>query len=224
MTRLGWLVFGTFILLLAGVTSFFFFQPPPAPVPVVEETPTENLEGQSIYASGEYGFTVRYPAKAKIEETFSTFYHLGSYWRANALPQATGTPLLAVISYETKSENSFPRYFNALVRIGVSDDVAEIKNCEKVTPDQGETALADVVLNGTTWKAFSFQNAGMQQYVKGISYRVIHDGKCFALEKIAVGSSYQDDPDSPDDIPQATLDAAYEALDPIIQTFAFTAP
>jgi hypothetical protein len=225
MTKLGWLVFGAVLLVIGGLTAFFFFMPKTAPAPEPAPVTDENLEGQSIYASGEYGFTVRYPSKAKIEETFSASYILSAdSWRANAPASATGTELLAVIPYETKSDHSFPRSYAAMVRISVSTDKDEVKNCEKATPDANETALPDKTLNGTVWKVFSFGDAAMQKYVKGVSYRVVHEGKCFALEQIAQGSSYRDDPKSAEDVPQETLDAAYDALDAIVETFAFTTP
>ncbi len=222
MTKFGWTVVLIALVLIGGIAAFFLLRPSVAPEPAPAETGNEELEGRSIYASGEYGFTVRYPSKAAIEETFSAFYHVGTAWRANALVNATGTPLLGIIAYETKSEDSFPRYYDAMVRIGVSDDEEEVAVCEKVGKDIGETALPERDINGTIWKAFSFQSAGMMQYVKGVSYRVVHDGKCFALEKMAAGSNYQDDPDSAKDVSQETLDAEYAALDAIIETFEFS--
>lgn len=218
------MVVGVVILVIAGIASFVYLVPKQAVAPVPVETGNENLEGQSIYASGEYGFTVRYPSSATIDEKFLTTYHLAATWRANAPVEATGTPVLQIVGYQTKSENSFPRYYDAMVRIGVSKDAATVKDCTALVKDQGETVLPDKVINGTTWKAFSFQNAGMMQYLKGVSYRTVHDGTCFALEQLATGSSYRDDPDSPADVLQEKLDAEYEALGAIIESFAFSAP
>ncbi|HRH24110.1 MAG TPA: hypothetical protein PK109_00775 [Candidatus Paceibacterota bacterium] len=218
MTKFGWLVVLGVLLVLGGIAAIIYFIPKTAPAPEPVEVGTENLEGQSIYASGEYGFTLRYPSKATVEEVFTPSYIIGTTWRANAI--ATGTPLLAVINYTTESDHSFPRNYTAMVRVGVSVD--EVENCEKVTPDAGETALPDREINGTTWKAFSFGDAAMMKYVKGVSYRVEHNGTCYALEKIATGSSYRDDPESADDISQDTLDAEYAALDAIIETFSFS--
>ncbi len=222
MTKFGWLVVAVVVLAIGGVASFFYLAPPNAVPPEPAATSGENLEGQSIYASGEYGFTLRYPSAATLSEDFSTFYHLPAEWRANGPANATGTPLLQIVGYETSSENSFPRYYTAMVRVGVSAGEKEVASCEKIVPDQGETTLADAEIGGETWKAFSFQNAGMMQYVKGVSYRVVHNGTCYVMEKLATGSSYQDDPDTEKDVPQATLDAAYGALDPIVESFTFS--
>lgn len=224
MTRLGWITFLILVVLIVGGSIFFFLRSEQTESTGVAETVEQDLTGQSIYVSGEYGFTVRYPDSAVIEESFSPSYHLASFWRAGAPANATGTPLLAIIPFETESENSYPRYFSALVRIGVSDDSGEVGRCEKATIDQGETILPEVELNGTTWKAFAFENAGMMQYVRGVSYRTLHEGKCYAVEKIAVGSSYKEDAPSEGDISQEALDSAYNRLDEIIQTVTFSRP
>lgn len=219
MTRFGWLVFTTLFLILAGAVALFFIpKPVPTPVPVsTEPAVEEDLEGQSIYVSGEHGFTLRYPSSSRIEEPFSGF------WRVNAPASATGTPLLGIIGYETKSEKAYPRSYSALVRVAFSTHKDEVKNCEKPTAEEGEEALPDRTIQGTIWKAFSFEDAAMQKYVKGVSYRTLHEGKCFALEMIAKGSSYREE-ESAQDIPQETLDAAYASLDDIVESFAFTNP
>ncbi len=188
----------------------------PAPVSV------EDLSGKSIYASGEYGFTLIYPASSKLGEYNNPSAH--GAWRVNALPESTGITVFDIVTYDTASENSYPRFYRAMVRLGVSEDTGEVAGCEQATPNAGEKALPDIALNGTTWHAFSFEDAAMMQYEKGVSYRVVHEGKCFALEKIALGSSYRDDPESADDIPDSELLAEYAKLDDIIASFAFSRP
>jgi hypothetical protein len=181
-----------------------------------------SLAGLSIYTNGQYGFSLFYPSTMKAQATFDSQYHLPATWRVNALPNATGTPIVAIVGYTTTSSNSFPRYFETEVRVGASADPSELATCEK--PGNGESSLPDKVINGVSWKAFSLQDAGMMQYLQGISYRTIHDDTCFALEQVETGSSYADDPPSTKDIPQATLDQHYTALVPIIQSFTFARP
>jgi hypothetical protein len=178
--------------------------------------------GDAIYVSGDYGFLLQYPETAVVAESFAAGYHLPPTWRATAPADTVGTPIVSFTTYSTKSEHSYPRYFDALIRIGASTDTREVAACLKATSDQGEVELTDIVIGGTTWKAFSFENAGMQQYVQGISYRTVHEGTCFAIEKLAVGSNYREEATA-QDIPQAALDAEYAKLDRIIQTFTFVA-
>ncbi|MEK9184366.1 MAG: hypothetical protein AAB892_01385 [Patescibacteria group bacterium] len=213
------------VLALSGIALAWLISTTPLPPAVVTPEPvattTPDLSGRAIYASGEHGFSISYPETALLEETFSPTYHLASSWRANAFAGAQGTPIVAIIAYSTESDSSYPRYYNAQVRIGKSADAKEVANCLKPTTEQGEVALEDATIGGVVWKAFSFQNAGMQQYARGVSYRTLHEGSCFALEKIAAGSSYRDDPDSPEDIADEALEARYKGLDSIVETFSF---
>lgn len=190
---------------------------------VTTEGAVDDFNGLAIYTNGTHGFTLYYPEDAAVAYGFEARYHLGSLWRVNALPQATGTPIVSFTTYSTKSDTSYPRYFDALVRVGASNDPKEIAQCLKPVVDQGETALPDTTIGPVVWKTFSFQNAAMQQYVRGVSYRTIHNGTCYALEKIAVGSNYREEA-SPNDIPEETLDAEFAALDSIIATFSFVRP
>lgn len=187
--------------------------------PVATTTP-EVSEGMAIYTNGIYGFSLFYPEQAEVSYTFDVSYHLGSSWRANALPDVPGTPIVAIIPYRTASEDSYPRYFNALVRIGASQDERELDRCETADTSSGETALSDKEIAGRAWKAFSFESAGMMQYVRGVSYRTIFEGRCIALEQIRTGSIYREAP-SERDIPDAVLDAEYEKLTAIVASFTF---
>lgn len=229
MQRSTTILIGFIVLLaaIAGGVAWYLVtshQEAVGPLQPMATTTAEDLTGEAIYTNGTHGFVIQYPETALVEHAFTSYYHLASTWRANALPNATGTPVVAIITYDTKSDHSYPRYYSSVVRIGVSSDKREIAGCLVPTPDQGETALPDVTFGGVMWKAFAFQNAGMQQYAKGVSYRTLHEGKCVAVEKIAAGSSYRDDPASADDIPDATLSKQYDGLDRIVQSFMFVRP
>lgn len=190
---------------------------------VVEDSTTEPaapIGSFSIYTSGEHGFMLMYPQDAVVTNGFDSSYHAGTAWRANALPHATGTPVASFIVSDIQNESSFPRYFTAQVRIGVSDDVAEVAQCERAQTEQGEIALPDTSINGVTFKTFSFADAGMMQYVKGVSYRTVRGGACFALERIAAGSLYRE-AEYDADLTQEELDQRFEALMSIIESFQF---
>ncbi len=51
-----------------------------APASQTASSTTTSLAGQSIYTSGEYGFSIRYPETADVEDTFAGYYHLAPYW------------------------------------------------------------------------------------------------------------------------------------------------
>jgi len=187
--------------------------------PITVPAPEIN-EGLSMYTNGTYGFSIFYPEPSDVRYVFDSSYHLGSLWRANALPEQGGQPLVAIVPYHTKSEDSYPRYFSAMVRIGVSYDALDVARCEEPSTEQGEVTLPDALIGGRVWKAFSFQSAGMMQYVEGVSYRVLLEGRCLALEKIKTGSIYRDQANERD-IPKATLDAEYAKLDSVVESFTF---
>ncbi len=216
------------LLIVSGLALAWFiartFDSPSALPPIPVGTTPPDLSGRAIYTNEEYGFVVSYPETALLEESFTPTYHLADTWRVNASPEAAGEPIIAIVAYSTESDHSYPRYYHALVRIGASADPDEVALCERVTPDRGETPLPDRVIGGRAWKAFSFGDAGMQQYVRGVSYRQVHEGKCFAIEKIAAGSSYREDPEGPDDVPEELLAEHYEGLDSIVESFSFTRP
>jgi hypothetical protein len=224
MKRTLFILLGLLIVIGAVVALSMIASQHQALYPGGSATTTPNLTGQAIFTDGQYGFSIRYPDTYTVDYTFQSFYHLPANWRENAAPEGTGTPIISIVSYRTQSDHSFPRYFDAEVRIGASTDPKEIARCESIASEQGERQLPDVTLGGTTFKAFAFESAGMMQYVKGISYRTIHNGACIAIEKLQTGSSYRDDPVSADDIPQTTLDAAYASLDAVVDTFAFVTP
>ena len=223
MNRLTYIVFALLILVIGGGAAWYLVDSRNdvlgIPQPTATSTP-EIHEGLAIYTNGSYGFSVFYPDSSDVAYEFDPSYHLGSAWRANALPEASGVPIVSIVPYHTESESSYPRYFNAMVRIGASVDPAELARCEKPSLDQGETELADVTIGGRTWKAFSFQDAGMMQYASGISYRTVFEDKCIALEKVRTGSSYREEP-SANDIPEETLDREYDALTAIVESFTF---
>ncbi len=190
--------------------------------PSIAATSTPQIEeGLAIYSNGPYGFTIFYPQNAEVSYTFDSSYHLGTAWRANALPESDGTPIVSIVPYHSESTDSYPRYFNAMVRIGASVDPVEIARCEEVALEQGEVALPDVVIGTMPWKAFSFQSAGMMQYANGVSYRTIHEGRCIALEKVRTGSSYREDAPSEKDVSDDVLLKEYEALSSIVESFSF---
>jgi hypothetical protein len=196
-------------------------QASPSSIATTNSTSTPSLVGLSIYTNGQYGFSIFYPGQLKTTGIFDTTYHLQSTWRVNPLPNATGTPIIEILGYETKSDHAFPRYYKNEVRVGASADSREVAACTRA--GNGERALADKLINGVTWKAFTFQDAAMMQYISAISYRTVHDHLCYALEQIEAGASYRDTPD-PADIPQAVLDKHYADLSSIIESFTFARP
>ncbi|HYF28999.1 MAG TPA: hypothetical protein VEA36_01375 [Candidatus Paceibacterota bacterium] len=209
------------VLLVSGLALAWLIAKTPLPQPAATmqpvATPTPDLTGSAIYTNGPYGFAITYPERAVVADAFASA-HLPSSWRVNAIGE--GNPIVSITTYATASEHAYPRHFEAVVRIGASTDVREVRECLRPTADRGETALPDATFGGATWKVFSFGDAGMQRYVRGESYRTVHEGACVAIERITAGSRYREGA-HPDDVSEAVLEDAYGALDQVVKSFVF---
>ena len=181
----------------------------------------------SVYKNSEYGFEISYPGNLVATTTFNNYYHLGTAWRADALldnnGNATGEPIVSIPVYRVNNSNngayvSYPLYYDAELRIGVSSDPKDVQTCLLST---NETLGVSETINGINFSKFIIQSAGMMQYLEGVSYRTIRNNTCYAIEQLKTGSSYRDAPNSKD-IPDPVLGSYYNQIPDIIKTFKFT--
>ncbi len=209
------------ILALAGLIAwifYFLYQ-----IGSEESYSQNSQSGLKVYQNPEYGFEISYPENLIATTTFQSYYHLNSDWRADAFPETSGKGIVSIPVYriENRGKNgefvSYPMYFDAELRIGASSDPKDLEACLSA---YNETATGTEIIKGITFSKFIIQNAGMMQYVQGVSYRTIHNNVCFALEQLKTGSSYRDVP-NPNDIPDSVLDSYYNQIPSIIKTFEF---
>lgn len=177
--------------------------------------------GWKTYTNDEYGFEIKYPEELQAKNTFEPYNHLDDQWRVAVFGDTNGKPVVSILVYRIENESTYPRYFDAELRIGVSLDPQDLASCGN--PDAYLLAAVPPVevINGITFNRLIIQDAGMMQYLEGISYRTVHDGMCFAVEQLKTGSNYRDE-SSPEDIPDAVLDSYYNSIADIIKTFKFT--
>jgi membrane-bound inhibitor of C-type lysozyme len=179
------------------------------------------------YRNDQYGFLLEIPATSTPSTTFKTFYVLSNNWRALAAPGSKGAnavsiPVFSVDNNKGGAEGKpFPLYFDTEVRVGVSSAATDVTSC--LQNDAGYTSEPekDVMLSGVPFKAYTFSDQAMMQYIKGVSYRAVHNGSCYVVEQLATGSVYTD-PTMTAGLSQATLDAYFTEAGTIAQTFQFT--
>lgn len=174
-------------------------------------------DGWVRYRNAEYGFSIAYPPGLTPQFRFDQYYHLSGAWRADFSEPGNGIALVSIPVIKMRNENHYPRYFTAEVRVGVSADERDVVNC-LVAPFGSSLGKED--FSGTQFSVFPIESAGMMQYSSGRSYRIVRDGKCFAIEALKVGASYRDEPAAAD-IADETLDSYYQEALSIAKTFVF---
>lgn len=194
---------------------------PTKPVP---GKPQGVIKGFNSYASGEYNFTIQYPPYVKTRNGFFSFHEIGNNWRLypNQINQGKQVVSFSIFTtdqgpYSTGKE-SYPLYYTAEVRIGVSPNT---KEC--YATDQGYTnqKITNVTINGVAFKKFSTTDGATMKYVQAESYRTIHNNMCFVLEQIKNGTTYRDEKMKPG-ITETALANYYNTGETIIRTFKFT--
>ena len=191
----------------------------PAPLPATSSVISKAEPQLDVYTDDNYGFSVSYPKDLKVENVFKQYYVLSNGWRAGADTQPGEKPLVSFPIYRTESNNSYPRYFAAEVRIGVSSNPQDVKDCLVDSIFGAASTTEDI--NGIDFTVYAIADAAMMQYMGGKSYRTVHNGLCYAVEQLKAGSSYRDDPKSAKDISDELLGGYYDQGAAIIKTFKF---
>ncbi len=122
--------------------------------------------------------------------------------------------------YRVEKKTGYPLYFGAEMRIGMSTDPTDVKNCLK--PDAGDNSTPTTkTINGIDFTVFPIRNAAAQQYIEGVSYRTVHNQACYVIEQLKTGNRSRDTAQQ-GDIPDSLLNSYYDQIADIIKTFKFT--
>lgn len=134
-----------------------------------------------------YKFALSYPCYIKPTHKFRRFYHLANNWSAAVVsPKKKGqVNIIAIPLAELEGKNGF--YYAAAVRIGVSSNPQDVKSCYAVNMYYKPFKPATVSIHGLKFKRFPMTDNGMMQVMQGQSYRLRHQGHCYALEWVETG-------------------------------------
>lgn len=174
------------------------------------------------YVNSDYGFSLEIP-NGMTAEPFSGPWSMESMMGYGG---RAGTPVVSVTVFSVNhggvaTGQPYPLFFYAWARVGVSTNTAD---CYQPVPGpRGKPNGTPVVLGGVEFRAFSLGDAGMMKYMNAVSYRTIHDGRCYAVEQVERGSDYRDSSMKPG-LTREQLDAYYSQAGTIAKSFRFLTP
>jgi hypothetical protein len=188
--------------------------------PVQSSTAESIPNGWKIFTSPDYGFSIAYPKDYEASSTFASFYHVSNAWRQDIFEDAdrtAGTEALSIIADQKKnSPGEEQYYYDAELRIGVSSDPVQVKDC-LISSDA--TASSTATINGIKYAVYELPQVGMSQYADVTSYRTVHNNACYAIESIITGGGTG--PNADMIRAQDLLDQDTAALRFILDTFSF---
>ncbi len=139
------------------------------------------------YKNSHYHFSLKYPCYIHPTTQFKRFYHLTDNWSAAAIgPHKKGQ--VNIVSFPlTEMEGKDGFYYAAAVRVGVSTNLNDIKNCYNVNMYYKNVPIKRINIRGITFKRFPMTDNGMMQVMQGQSYRLRKYNRCYALEWVETG-------------------------------------
>lgn len=186
---------------------------------------TKNITtGFYSYANASYNFSIQYPSYVRPLTSFATFHEIGNNWRLYAEQANQGK---SIVSFSIKNidqgiystgKQTYPLYFTAEVRVGVSQNIKECYSPDVVYPNQKVT---NTTINGVPFKKFSTLETVMERYTLSESYRTIHNNSCYVIEQIKSGTTYRDEK-MITAYTDTQLNEFYNVGEKIVKTFKFT--
>ncbi len=179
-------IFGTMVILaVIGVVAFFLWKANKVndatpinndtvivPTNTVEEQPVGEESEMAGYTNNEYKFSFEYSADFK---KLSEDDNARLPWSFEST-----RPGARLVSVELPKEFAAQTNFSeATVSVGVTNDATEVAACII-----GDTEPAEKkVINGATFVKTTSSDAGAGNLYETVSYRIVRDGVCMALEQ-----------------------------------------
>lgn len=161
------------------------------------------------YVDHHHDFKIKYPATALIKRGFDSYYLMGKSWRYGA-DGKTGRAVLSIsLPTKTKADSA-----DIAVRIGVSDNDADIANCLA-----GSTGHKRI--NGVMFSTVPFADTAMSKTLQGVSYRAVYQQHCYAIEQVLTYSVASIDNAAERQAVIDQLEKSYRQLETVVKTFKF---
>lgn len=187
-------------------------------------TTSDKVPGFYSYANAQYNFNIQYPPYAKQLSSFATFHEVGNNWRlyAGQANQGKGVVSFSIRNIDQGTyftgKQTYPLYYMAEVRVGVSPNIKECYTPDASYPNQ---KINSVTINGVVFKKFSTTETITPKFTQSESYRTIHKNMCYVIEQIQSGTKLKD-PAMTTEVTDAQLTASYNLGEKIVKTFKFT--
>ena len=141
----------------------------------IEELPSITGEESADQTFTGSTFSFDYPKDLNPEGNMGKYSDYS--WRLNA-PMNEGVALAMVTIPKSIQPNT--NLSDSRFTVGASTDAQAIKNCLIAT--NGEAALGESTIDGLSYKKFELADAAAGNRYDTISYRIIHDNACYAIE------------------------------------------
>jgi hypothetical protein len=137
------------------------------------------------YVDRPHGFAIALPPGVAAQRTFAQGRLLGSAWKAYAEPGSRGEPLLALT---LPGSNGL---LTGELRVGASDRPRELARCTALPAAATPGSRAGTRLGGLAAVRFRAADAAMMHFVEAESYRLVHRGRCYAIDLLVSGTNPQ---------------------------------
>ena len=184
---------------------------PDATVGVAPSASSNNLQ---VLESATFGFRIEYPKGWMARREFRGSTLANGSWKTYADPDSQGTPVAALV---VPGSNDVT---DAEMRIGVSRVKQEVRSCSTPPSSVRTGSTARERIDGAEFVRFEASDAAMSHYLVVHSYRVVHEGACYALDLLVYGA----DPQvfDPPATPPFSREQAFANMQAVLQTFRFT--
>ena len=204
---------------IVGTTSIIITKDPKKTVPT-----SGVIAGFYSYTNATQNFSIQYPGYVRPLTSFATFHEIGNNWRLYAGPANQGRSVVSFSIHNIDQgtyftgKQTYPLYFTAEVRVGVSPNVKECYTPDASYPNQ---KIANVTINGIPFKKFSTLETSGAKYTQSESYRTVHNSSCYVVEQIKSGTTERD-PKMSVAVTDAQMTSYYNLGEKVVKTFKFT--